>query len=110
MLISIVIGLVGSILLAQAGFYTKSKIYSGFNDLDDGDGSIWFLWWGRFLQGIWSGGITILNQGYVAEVLTKEHNVKMVNDINIASVLGLPLGPFVGVLGYWISFLHITVR
>ena len=49
----------------------------------------------------------IVKEVYVAEVLTKDQNVKMVNDINIASVLGLPLGPFIG---YLVSLLNIYVK
>jgi hypothetical protein len=50
------------------------------------------------------GGISILNQAYVAEVLTKEQNVKMVYEINVASVLGLPLGPFVAYIASFSDF------
>ena len=30
------------------------------------------LGWGRMFQGVWSGGIMIVKEVYVAEVLTKE--------------------------------------
>lgn len=48
----------------------------------------------------------IIKEAYVAEVLTKDERANMINHINIASVLGLPLGPLAG---YISSLVSITI-
>eukprot|EP00347_Sterkiella_histriomuscorum_P008445 403345068 len=60
--------------------------------------------WARLLQGIWQGSATVITHAYVAECLTKEENIRIVNNLTMAQILGMAVGPFLGILLSYINF------
>ncbi|CDW85558.1 UNKNOWN [Stylonychia lemnae] len=93
MILSMIVGLIGSGLFGYSGTF-KSDIAQA--DTDNG--------WGRLLQGIWQGSSTIITQAYVAECLSKDQNIKMINNITIAQIGGMILGPLLGIFINKVNF------
>ena len=69
-----IIGLIGSALLAHSGCLVSGSTSSQAHSYSIGDKStgIWYLSLARLLQGIWIGSSALICQIYTAEVLTKE--------------------------------------
>jgi hypothetical protein len=49
----------------------------------------------------------VTEQAYVAEVLQKDQRIKMVNNLSIANVLGIFLGPL---CGYFFAIAEFNVK
>ena len=64
----------------------------------DSSFGLWFVISARFLQGMWAGGSGVVSSAYIAEVLPKDKSMAEVNMLTIANILGMPIGPIIGIL------------
>ena len=52
----------------------------------------------------------MIEQAYVAEILSKDANLKMVNELNIIYVLGIPIGALLGLISTLMNFNVINIE
>lgn len=50
-----------------------------------------------------NGGIILTMQAYIGEVLTKEQNLSMTKYMNYCLIIGIPLGPTLGLITQFID-------
>ena len=93
LLLSLLIGLAGSILSFCVHFFNYTPSKSNFM----------LLLLSRLLQGIWNGGFQAIEQTHVSEVVLDIGKLRILSENGISSVCGYILGP---VLGVGLTFLH----
>lgn len=91
--VCVVIGMVGSAMYVAADYF-------------EGDLSLWLIFTGRLLQGLWTGGNQSIEAAYISEVVEPDFKLGALSDMGMCAVLGFLLGP---ILGYLLSFVDFEI-
>ena len=92
LLITLCLGLIGSILGIVSGSDSEMKIA--------------VLMISRVLQGVWNGGEQAVESAYISEVVSDVSKIRALSEIGIAGLFGLILGPIIGVV---LSLIDINI-